>query len=118
MIMDAFGIIMIVSFCAVCALIIFLFNLSLNKKKQKEQERIDKLTERLPEVEYTEIISSSNGEGGTVTTFDSNGDVGFGSYGSAPSTKFLVVYKSGEKEIVNLYDGIPLVNEYVRLLKK
>lgn len=75
------------------------------------------MTERLPDVEYTEIIASSNG-GGSVTTIDSNGDVGFGSYGSAPSTKFLVVYKSGEKEIVNLYDGIPLVNEYVRLLKK
>lgn len=89
-----------------------------NKKKQKEQDRIDRLTERLLDVEYTEIIASSNGEGGTVTTFDSNGDVGFGSYGGAPSTKFLVVYKSGEKEIVNLDDRLPLVNEYVRLLKK
>lgn len=97
-------------------LIIF-FITALFKKEKKDKEFNEEMMRRLPEVEYTEIISSTSGSNGTVSAFNSDGDMGFGSYSSHPTTKFLVVYKSGYKQIVNLRDGIPLFNEYVKLLK-
>ena len=93
------------------------FIVALYIKEKKDKEFNEEMMRRLPEVEYTEIVSSSNGSNGNVSTFNSHGGVGFGSYSSLPTTKFLVVYKSGYKQIVNLRDGIPLFNEYVRLLK-
>ncbi len=93
------------------AIVFLICMLYKNKKRDKE------LMRRLPEVEYTEIISSTNGNNGIISTFNTNGGVGFGSYSSCPTTKFLVVYKSGYKQIVNLRDSKPLFNEYVRLLK-
>ncbi len=95
----------------------FLFFM-LNKRKKQEKEFNEKLMKKVPEIEYTEIVSSSNGNNGIISTFNTDGDIGFGSYNSLPTTKFLVVYRSGHKEIVNLRDGTPLFNEYVRLLKK
>lgn len=113
-----FALIPVIIFAVVAFGFIFLFISNLHKKEKQEKEFIDEMTRRLPDVEYTEIVSSSNGSNGTVSTFNSNGGVGYGSYSSRPTTKFLVVYKSGDKQIVNLRDGIPLFNEYVRLLKK
>ncbi len=96
---------------------IVFFIVALYRKEKKDKEFNEEIMRRLPEVEYTEIVSSSNGNNGTVSTFNSDGGVGFGSYSSRPTTKFLVVNKSGYKQTVNLRDGIPLFNEYVRLLK-
>lgn len=98
------------------AVVAFGFVFFILYKKNKIKEFNKEMMRRLPEVEYTEIVSSSNGNNGTVSTFNSDGGI-FGSYSSYPTTKFLVVYKSGYKQIVNLRDGIPLFNEYVRLLK-
>ncbi len=89
-----------------------------NNNERKKKAFNDEMMRRLPDIEYTEIISSSNSSRGNVTTFNFNGGVGFGSYGSPATTKFLLVYKSGFKEIVNITDGTPLFNEYVMRLKK
>ena len=80
------------------------------RTNNKEKNYINELTKRLPYVDYTEIISSSNGvstEG--ISSFNFN---------TRATTKFLVVYKSGQKHIVLLDDNSPLFNEYVKLLKK
>ncbi|MDE6504750.1 MAG: hypothetical protein K2L42_02650 [Clostridia bacterium] len=103
----------VIAFCFILFLIYFL-----HKRKKKNKEFIDEMMRRLPGVDYTEIIASSYCNNGTISTFNSNGEVGYGSYNSRPTTKFLVVYKSGDKQIVNLLDGTPLFNEYVQLLKK
>ncbi len=83
----------------------------------KELEFKKELKRRLPDVAYTEIVSSSNGSNGTVSTLNSNGGVGFGSYRSRPTTKFLVVYTSGYKQIVTIEDGTALFKEYVARLR-
>lgn len=58
---------------------VFFFIFGLHKKEKQEKEFIDEMMKRLPDVDYTEIVSSSNGNNGTVSTFNSNGGVGFGS---------------------------------------
>jgi len=102
--------------CAVAFGSIFFLIFMLHRRKRQDEEFNEEMMKRLPEVEYTEIVSSSNGNNGTIGTFNSDG--GFGSDSSRPTTKFLVVYKSGYKQIVILRDGIPLFNEYVKLLRK
>ena len=104
-------------FAALSLGFVVLFIKALGKREKDDKDFNEEMMRRLPEVEYTEIVSSSNGGSGFVSTFNSDGGVGGGSYGSHPTTKFLVVYKSGYKQIVNLRDGIPLFNENVRLLK-
>lgn len=116
--MDWLALIPAIIFAIVGFGFVFLFISNLRKKEKQEKEFINEMMKRLPDVEYTEIVSSSNGSNGTVSTFNLNGGVGYGSYSSRSTTKFLVVYKSGDKQIVNLRDEIPLFNEYVRLLKK
>ena len=86
--------------------------------KQKDKEFNNEMMKRLPDVEYTEIVSSSHGCHGSISVLNSDGEGGYGSYRSCLTTKFLVVYKSGYKQIINLRDGTPLFNEYVNLLKK
>lgn len=81
-------------------------------------KKIAELWKRLPDVAYTEIVSSSTGASGSINTYNTKGELSFGSFYSSPSTKFLIVYKSGEKQIVNLGDGTALFNEYVQLLRK
>lgn len=116
--MDYIWLIPVILFAVVGFGFVIFFILMLHKREKQDKEFNEEMMRRLPEVEYTEIVSSANGSNGTVSTFNSDGGVGFGSYSSRPTTKFLVVYKSGDKQIVNLRDGIPLFNEYVRLLKK
>lgn len=107
----------IIIFVIIFTVIGFIIFLAYSKHK-KEKEFDEEMMRRLPDVEYTEIVSSSNGNGGAISTFNSSGGVGYGFYGSQSTTKFLVVYKSGDKQIVNLLDGSQLFNEYVRLLRK
>lgn len=116
--MDYIWLIPVIMFAVLGFGFVFFFIFALHKKEKKEKEFIEEMIRKLPDVEYTEIVSSSNGNSGTIATFNSNGGVGYGSYSSRPTTKFLVVYKSGDKQIVSLRDGIPLFNEYVRLLRK
>ncbi len=106
-------------FCSIPGIVfIVIFIRALSEQERKRKEFNEEMTRRLPEVEYTEIISSSNGGSGTVSTLNSNGGVGFGSYDSRSTTKFLLVYKSGYKQIITIEDRNPLFNEYVALLKK
>ncbi len=86
-------------------------------KRHKTKEYYKELTRRLPEVEYTEIVVSSNGSSGSFSTYNTFGGVGGGSYESSPKTKFLVVYKSGYKQVVSVEDKNPLFDKYVLLLK-
>ena len=115
--MDNIWLIPVIMFAVFGFGFVVFFIVALFRKEKKDKEFNEETMRRLPEVEYTEIVSSSNGSNGTISTFNSDGGVGYGSYSSRPTTKFLVVYKSGYKQIVNLRDGIPLFNEYVRLLK-
>ena len=96
---------------------IVLFIRGLYKQEKREKEGLMYYMSRLNEIDYTEIIGSSNGNSGVVTTVNSNGNVGMGSYGSNATTKFLIVYKSGEKEIIQIQDRSPLFPELVKLLK-
>ena len=116
--MDYIWLIPVIMFaaCVFSFVIIFIRALDRNEKKYKEFNK--EMMSRLPEVEYTEIISSSNGNSGTIGIISSDGVVGSGSYSSRPITKFLVVYKFGYKQIVSVYDGEPLFNEYVLRLRK
>lgn len=104
-------------FAVISFVLIFLFIYKLYKREKLDREFNEEMMRRLPEVEYTKIISSVVGNTGFVGTVNTDGKVGIGSYGADATTKFLVVYKSGYKQIVHLKDGIPLFNEYVKLLK-
>ena len=53
--------------------ICFFFIFALHKK---EKEFIEEMIRKLPDVEYTEIVSSSNVNSGTIATFNSNCGVG------------------------------------------
>lgn len=77
--------------------------------KRKKNKFTKVMMKKLPNVEYTAIISSSNG----YCVSNGNNSI----YEGGPTTKFLIVYKSGEKEIVTLSDEGPLFNEYVKLLR-
>lgn len=115
--MDYIWILPVVMFVVIAVVFVCLLLYSLQKRENQDREFNEEMMRKLPEVEYTEIVSSSNGNKGTISTFNSDGGVGFGSYNSRPTTKFLIIYKSGDKQIVNLRDGTPLFNEYVNYLK-
>lgn len=87
-------------------------------RKYRQIEKIKELTIRLPGVEYTEIIVSSNSRKGAFSSANTRGHFNYGTYKSSARTKFLVVYKSGQKQVVELQDDTPLFNEYLQLLKK
>lgn len=99
--------VLVAEICTVILIIIFivLFVMFERKKKRQENAWYEELMKKLPDVDYTKIVSSSNGV-----------ESGNGIFSSLPKTKFLVVYKSGDKQIVNLRDNVPLFEEYVRLL--
>lgn len=96
--------------CIVCLLLIVIFMVWFICTKIKKKKFINEMMEKLPDVEYTAIVSSSNGYGVAGNT-NYNGGI------AKPTIKFLVVYKSGEKQIVTLRDGEPLFNEYTLLLR-
>ena len=83
------------------------------RNSKKTEERLS----RLSEIDYTQIIGSSGGNNGTVYTHGNNG-TNIGTYSSPPTTKFLVVYLNGEREIVSVRDNSRLCDEYLLRLKK
>ena len=76
--------------------------------------RKNRLLEKAKHINYTKILSSSASDGGVIMM--SNGYMG--GYGSFAQTKFLVVYKSGEQEIVTVSDGSKLCQTYLKYLQK
>ena len=100
----------ILMFILIVGVNIFIFGYILKRKKLNDRQNIERAS-RITEVDYTEIIASGN----RIDGFISNGS---GSVHSHPSTKFLVVYKNGNREIVNTADGSELCNLYLQLLKK
>ncbi len=99
---DGFLYIPLILFALMAIGLVVFFIVILVLRDQKEQNFNDEMTRRLPEIEYTQIVSTARG---------SNLDH------SPPMTKFLIVYKSGDKQIVNLRDGSKLFNECVQRLK-
>lgn len=101
-----FGVIVIV------LVIIFLISFYYKNKKKTEE-----WLNRINEVAYTQIIGSNGGESGTIVTYGKSG-ANIGGFSTSSSTKFLVVYFSGEREIVTVFDNSKLCKEYLMKLKK
>ncbi|MDE6355748.1 MAG: hypothetical protein K2L67_00705 [Clostridia bacterium] len=100
---------MIILIVLAIAVSVFLFI----RHKQKTDERLS----RLHDIDYTQILKSSGGDIGSVTTYGNNGNTNYGSYHTSPTTKFLVVYLNGEREIVTVNDNSRLCQEYLLRLK-
>lgn len=84
---------------------------------KKYQEFDAAMMKKLPEIEYTEIVESSSDAKSLVEINPKmEGDKKY--YLPGPTTKFLIVYKSNQKQMVSLRDGTPFFNECVKLLKK
>lgn len=94
------------------------------RKWRQKKEYIKRCLERLPEVDYTIILAASTGAvtQGIVTNVgagNSGMGSGVGSFSSysAPSTKYLVVYRDGSREIVTIDDSSELGQEYAMRIK-
>lgn len=95
-----------------CVLLIAFCVFMIIRHRSKTNERL----QRLNDIDYTQILKSNGGETGSVTTHQ-NGNVSYNSFHTAPSTKFLVVYLNGDREIVTVNDNSTLCKEYLLRLK-
>ena len=85
----------------------------INKYRKFDAEMMKKL----PEIEYTEIVTSSS-EAESLVALNPRMEGDKRHYLIGSTTKFLIIYKSNQKQMVCLRDGTPFFNECVKLLKK
>lgn len=91
----------VLSFSLSTIAIIIIFVVLFRKQKERRQD----LEKKIPYIDYTELIGASDYRPGYR-------------YNYAPIIKFLVTFKTGEKQIVSIPERSPLCQKYIDLLKR